>query len=734
MKERPILISVLAVGLILVLVAGLTMAQGPEPQRDVTLQAALGTAFTYQGRLTDGGSPANGTYDFQFKLYDAASSGTQVGSTVTKEDVTVTDGLFTVELDFGSGVFTGDARYLEIGVRPGSSTGTYTTLSPRQALTATPYALYALGASWSGLTAVPAGLDDGDDDTLSGLSCSNGQVAKWNGNWVCGTDDVGGGSAAWSLTGNAGTTPGTHFLGTTDNQALELRVNNACTLRLEPNTTSPNLIGGYSGNSVTAGAVGATIGGGGESGLSNRVHDHYGTVGGGQDNQTGTDNGNLVDATHATVGGGIANTAGGYAATVGGGSSNRALDQGATVAGGDGNIASGYKATIGGGESNNASGNDATVGGGDSNNASGFLATIGGGYDNTASSDYATVGGGWGNEASGDYATIGGGRSNTASGSRATVAGGQENYSSGDYATIAGGNNNIASGLAASVAGGELNAASGNYSFAAGRRAKANHEGTFVWADGTDEDFASTGTNQFLIRASGGVGIGTNNPQATLHVAGLSQFDVGTGSLSISTPGGWPGIIAYSSNGHRRDIIVDDYGFRFLTGSSSSPPPAENGIRIFEDGTTRVQVLQITGGSDLAEPFEIAGAENIEPGMVVAIDPENPGQLLIADKAHDHTVAGCVSGANGVNPGLVMQQEGSVAEGAFPVALSGRVYCWADASYGPIQPGDLLTTSDTPGHAMKVTDYERAQGAILGKAMSSLEEGQGLVLVLATLQ
>jgi len=120
--------------------------------------------------------------------------------------------------------------------------------------------------------------------------------------------------------------------------------------------------------------------------------------------------------------------------------------------------------------------------------------------------------------------------------------------------------------------------------------------------------------------------------------------------------------------------------------------------------------------------------------MLAAIDPQHPGQLRIADKAYDTTVAGCVSGANGIKPGLTMEQEGTVAEGSLPVALSGRVYCWADASYGPIQPGDLLTTSDTPGHVMVVTDYEKARGAIIGKAMSSLDYGKELVLVLMALQ
>jgi hypothetical protein len=159
----------------------------------------------------------------------------------------------------------------------------------------------------------------------------------------------------------------------------------------------------------------------------------------------------------------------------------------------------------------------------------------------------------------------------------------------------------------------------------------------------------------------------------------------------------------------------------------------EDGYAAVFDGAAQTQVLQITGGSDLAEPFEIAGASSLVPGLVVAIDPEHPGQLRVADRAYDRTVAGCISGAKGLNPGLTLEQEG-LTDGGLPVALSGRVYCWADASYGPIQPGDLLTSSDTPGHAMRVSAYERAQGAIIGKAMSSLEEGRGLILVLVSLQ
>lgn len=105
--------------------------------------APMGTAFTYQGRFIDSGSPADGVYDFEFDLYDVSTGGTPLGSTITKGNLQVTDGYFTTDLDFGTGKFDGDARWLEIGVRPGDSTGAYTTLSPRQELTPTPYTLHA---------------------------------------------------------------------------------------------------------------------------------------------------------------------------------------------------------------------------------------------------------------------------------------------------------------------------------------------------------------------------------------------------------------------------------------------------------------------------------------------------------------------------------------------------------------------------------------------------------------
>ena len=107
---------------------------------------AQGTAFTYQGRLDDGGLPASGIYDLQFAIYDSAVSGAQIGNAITNSPVSVSNGLFTVTLDFGNGVFNGNALWLEIGVRTSGSPDDFTTLSPRQPLTPSPYALYAPNA------------------------------------------------------------------------------------------------------------------------------------------------------------------------------------------------------------------------------------------------------------------------------------------------------------------------------------------------------------------------------------------------------------------------------------------------------------------------------------------------------------------------------------------------------------------------------------------------------------
>jgi hypothetical protein len=175
---------------------------------------------------------------------------------------------------------------------------------------------------------------------------------------------------------------------------------------------------------------------------------------------------------------------------------------------------------------------------------------------------------------------------------------------------------------------------------------------------------------------------------------------------------------------------IHDIHYHNAGGGQSLMTLDSNGL--FVTGPASVCTLTIRGGCDLAEPFAMKEPQ-IEKGSVVVIDEEHPGQLKLSTRAYDTRVAGIVSGANGVNTGLALLQEGTLEAGQ-NVALTGRVYVQADTGGGAIKPGDLLTTSNEPGHAMKVSDPAKAQGAILGKAMSGLSEGRGMVLVLVTLQ
>ncbi len=241
------------------------------------------------------------------------------------------------------------------------------------------------------------------------------------------------------------------------------------------------------------------------------------------------------------------------------------------------------------------------------------------------------------------------------------------------------------------------------------------------------------GNKNFIVQTDGFIGLGSAvSPRAPVHAAYQDPFLVLQDMGPTNTQVGYIGL--WNSAGAETGW----FGY----GTPGSPDLGIQNKRAGGDiyllpgagGTVNVPVLEITG-ADLAERFPTSEPhENVEPGTVMAIDPANPGKLCIARGAYNRCVAGIVSGANNLSVGAVL---GNLPghENAPPIALSGRVYVRCTAAIAAIQPGDLLTTSDLAGHAMKAVDHERSQGAIIGKAMTSLAKDEtGMVLVLVTLQ
>lgn len=769
---------------------------------------AQGTAFAYQGRLNDGSNLANGVYDLRFAIYDSGnSSGNLIAGPVTNSAIAVSDGLFTVALDFGGGVFDGNARWLEIAVRTNGATS-FTTLTPRQLLTPTPYAILAGTASglvgllpmsqvsgvvplaqlpgavltngqvgsvalngslvlsatatladtiYSGsstllradnnqnffsgvgagnlalsgaanvgvgsgalandtsgsfnsaigyqallnntngiyntaignlaldsntsgsynialghqagysLTAGSYNIDIGNmgvpgesstirlgtpgvqtntfiagifgkavaagtpvyvdstgllgtgagspvallgaNQTFTGVVSFNNAADSFTGNGSglttlnasqlnSGTVPAAALSNAWQTTGNAGTTAGANFIGTTDGQPLEFKVNNVRAFRLETTNDADhtgifNVLGGAPLNYMAPGVCGSVIAGGGAvnyygAAWTNSVSADLSFLGGGRDNaiqmnadssflgggmgnsiQTndyqsflGGGSGNLIQANAAgsVLVGGIHNSiqtnssnsflgggnynliqANGWESFLGGGTYNsiQAYAWGSFLGGGNNNSIQGdaWKSFLGGGNNNLIQANawGSFLGGGSDNSIQVMAAYsfLGGGAENfiQPGAAYAFLGGGASNVVSGSGAVVGGGGydganivGNTASGVASVVVGGTQNIASGSRSTVGGGHNNSATNWYATVPGGAWNIAGGEGSFAAGRGAKALHDGSLVWNDDASGDLSSMTANSVSMRASGGYRLYSSGSAGVSLAAGSGSW------------------------------------------------------------------------------------------------------------------------------------------------------------------------------------------------------------------
>ncbi|HEX9046759.1 MAG TPA: tail fiber domain-containing protein [Verrucomicrobiae bacterium] len=572
---------------------------------------AQGTVFTYQGCLNLNGAPAAGSYDFRFRVATDASGSSYVGGSAVINAVPVAKGLFVVGLDFGAGIFTGQDCWLQIEVKTNGAAG-YATLVPLQPFTPTPYAMFAGSASnvsgtvsasqVSGGTlpgsVLPAGANFSGTVSAGWLSGNGAGVTGVNAAALNGLNS----SNFWQTGGNTGSSPADgNFLGTKDNQPLELRVNNARALRLEPNTNGvPNLIGGSPANYIFPGVFGSTIGGGGTTNMggfasSNSIAASYSTIGGGFGNTIlasaysvtiGGGNYNTIKtncvysiiagggqnqigytSSASSIGGGLNNTIGNLSgsATIAGGQGNSATNWGATVGGGGydgsnygGNVAGGAGSTVGGGISNKGLGTHSVISGGFLNNvfAGTTASTIAGGYANTIDlgSDDGFIGGGyWNRITNSTLSTIGGGYANSILAipdsflgiSSASIAGGAGNSigTNGLMAAIGGGYMNTANGLASAAAGGSYNVASGDYSFAVGYSNTISGDYSFAVGAVNSARGASSaafGTNN-IASGYGAVALGEACVAAGRDAVALGPYSTANGDFSIACGGAMAG-------------------------------------------------------------------------------------------------------------------------------------------------------------------------------------------------
>jgi hypothetical protein len=437
--------------------------------------------MNYQGVLTgsDGKPIRNQEVTIDFIIYDAPDG----GETKWQEmQVDTTDNEGAVSIILGSvssipdTVFNQPNRWLGVSINGDSE------ISPRTMLATAPYAYQSIHADTAQYALAAAKCGWEDDGAVVRLTTASDSVG-------IGTDSPG---ERLEVVGNI-LVSGTATIGpdhtNTGASAFVSGENNA-------------VIGDFSNvgggrHNIARGYYSTVTGGGGaDVADSNAALGDYSSVGGGYRN--------IASNTYSSVGGGGSNSANGWAAVVGGGVNNTASEY-SFIGGGSNCEASGDWSTVCGGRRDSASGQYSVVVGGVNNSCSGNWSVVSGGSENCSGpGEYCTVAGGVRDSATALAATVCGGYENRARGQYGTVGGGRENISEGQWSVVCGGQENSATGHYSIVCGGSQNTAGGNNSFAAGHRAKANHIGSFVFADNVDRDFESVSPSEFAVRSNGG--------------------------------------------------------------------------------------------------------------------------------------------------------------------------------------------------------------------------------------
>ncbi len=679
-------------------------------------QGPLGDDFTYQGQLINAGVPAVGNYDFRFRLYDSPAAGLQIGPALNASLPVDSQGRFSVALDFpGASSFTGSERFLEIDVSPAGA-GAWVTLTPRQKLRASPHAAYSLAAG-SAATATNAVNATTAANALA-LNSQAGSFYQNAGNLNAGTVSSarisGNYSNALTMT-NAANVFGGNGSALTGLNASNIASGVINDARLSSNVALLDTAQIFTATKTFSnGTLPLSI----QDGVAGGYGISITNQGGSALYVDNTAAGLVGYGVNATVDG--TSTKYGFLATITGASgTGYGLYVNNTSPGGRGvfAITSGTGSNYGFYNSN----------AGDTGRAFyGILSGVGanygvyisnssplgyGGYFNNTATTGTTYGLYCENNSADGYGLFA--RHDASTGTGPAIYGTTDSTSS---------SANAIHGVVASTSPGALSAAirgenrgtGGSGIGVYGSHAGTGWGGYFTSVGGYG--VYATSTDFYAVR-----GISTNS----YGVYGSSTGSYGVRGISTDNYGVYGsstndfGVYGYSTN---------SYGGYFDTGVT-------NGPALYVVGTASVGVITIRGGADLAEDFEVVNEpETIEPGMVVMIDPDHVGGVMLASGAYNKCVAGVVSGANELAAGMVLGRfEGQ--ENGKPIALSGRVWTYVDASEAAVQPGDLLTTSDVAGYAMPVTDHTRAHGATIGKAMSRLEKGEkGLVLVLVNLQ